>query len=142
MKNWRTRADRPSLHQLCVSKTLHVNTCLHPPLHLVRPLHLMKKFLARPLHLVKKFLARPLHLVKKFLARPLHIVKKFLARPLYLMKKCLAPAPCPNSKKSTRSLMKVVFMKPPPLLGLTEAATNAAWWVKPIPKVISIRHGR
>ena len=131
MKNWRTRADHPSLHQLCVSKTLHVNTCLHPPLHLVRPLHLVKTFLARPLHLVKKFLTRPLHLVKKFLVSPLHLVKKFLA-----------PAPCPNGKKSARSLTKVVFMKPPPLLSLTEAATNAAWWVKPIPKVISVRHGR
>ena len=130
MKNWRTRADHPSLHQLCVSKTLHVNTCLHPPLHLIRPLHLVRKFLARPLHLVRKFLARPLHLVKKFLARPLHLVKKFLA-----------PAPCPN-KKNARSLTKVVFMKPLPLLSLTEAATNAAWWVKPIPEVISVRHGR
>ena len=91
MKNWRTRADHPSLHQLGVSKTLHVNTFLHPPLHLIRPLHLVKKFLACPLHLVKKFLARPLHLVKKFLARPLHLVKKFLA-----------PAPCPNSKKKRK----------------------------------------
>ena len=48
----------------------------------------------------------------------------------------------PKQQKNARSLTKVVFMKPPPLLSLTEAATNAAWWVKPIPEVISLRHGR